>query len=160
MSDAVLEPLHHLPPLARFAVVGLLRTGELLGPYGFGVAPKNAEVAQFFAEIGKLLLMFFAGMEIDLVQLDCTRNRSTGFGLLNFAFPLLAGMLVGFRAGYPWAGAKLIGSLLASHTLIAFPIAEKHGKLRHEAVTVAIGASVFEAVRKRRRHPRNPSWAD
>jgi hypothetical protein len=70
MFEAVIEPLHCLPPLARFAVamlipltvpplcwqvrlpdvVGLLMAGVLLGPYGFGVAAKNAEVAHFFAE--------------------------------------------------------------------------------------------------------------
>jgi Kef-type K+ transport system membrane component KefB len=179
MSDAVLEPLHHLPPLARFAVamlilltipplcrrtrpptvVVLLMAGALLGPYRFGVAPKKTEVAHFFAEIGKFLLMFFAGMEIDLIQFSCARNRSIGFGLLTFAFPLLAGMLVGFWARYPWAEAVLIGSLLASNTLIAFPIVEKHEKLRNKTVTVTVGATVFEAVRKRRRHQRNHLWA-
>jgi Kef-type K+ transport system membrane component KefB len=158
--------LTQLPPLARFsiamlilfavpplcrrvrlpAVVGLLAAGVLIGPYGLQIAPKNAEVANFFAEIGKLLLMFFAGLEIDLVQFNRTRNRSIGFGLLTFAFPLTAGILVGLMAGYPWVGALLIGSLLASHTLIAFPIVEKLGKLRNEAVTVTIGATVFTDV--------------
>src|SRR5262245_34637784 len=90
--------------------------------------------------------MFFAGMEIDLVQFNRTRNRSIGFGLLTFAFPLAAGILVGFGAGYPWVGALLIGSLLASHTLIAFPIVERLGQLRNEAVTVTIGATVFTDV--------------
>src|SRR5687768_17407144 len=166
MFDAVLEWLHRLPPLARFsvvmlvlftipplcrrvrlpAVVGLLAAGVLFGPYGFHVAPKHGEVADFFAELGKLLLMFFAGMEIDLVQFTRTRNRSIAFGLLTFAFPLSAGLLVGFWAGYPWVGALLIGSLLASHTLIGFPIVEKLGKLRNEAVTVTIGATVFTDV--------------
>ena len=46
-------------------------------------------------------------------------------------------------AGYPLVGALLIGSLLASHTLIAYPIVEKLGQLRNEAVTVTIGATVF-----------------
>ncbi len=166
MFDAILEPLRGLPPLARFSVamlifftvpplcrrvrlpgvVGLLAAGVLIGPYGLGVAPKHGEVVEFFAEIGKLLLMFFAGMEIDLVQFNRTRNRSVEFGLLTFGFPLLAGMLVGFWAGYPWVGALLIGSLLASHTLIAFPIVEKLGQLRNEAVTVTVGATVFTDV--------------
>src|SRR5262245_57000116 len=153
----------HLPPLARFsiamlilftvpplcrrvrlpAVVGLLAAGVVVGPFGLGVAPKHGEVAHFFAELGKLLLMFFAGMEIDLVQFNRTRNRSVGFGVLTFAFPLTAGLLVGFAVGYPLIGALLIGSLLASHTLIAYPIVEKLGKLNNEAVTVTIGATVF-----------------
>jgi Kef-type K+ transport system membrane component KefB len=166
MLDAVLEPLQNLPPLARFAVgmliffvvpplcrrvrlpavVGLLAAGVLIGPHGLQVAPKHSDVVNFFAELGKLLLMFFAGMEIDLVLFNRTRNRSVGFGLLTFAFPLTAGLLVGFWAGYPWVGALLIGSLLASHTLIAYPIVEKLGKLRNEAVTVTIGATVFTDV--------------
>ncbi len=162
----VFAELTDLPPLARFsivmlilfavpplcrrvrlpAVIGLLAAGVLVGPYGLQVAPKHGEVAQFFAELGKLLLMFFAGMEIDLMQFNRTRNRSIGFGLLTFTIPLTAGMLVGLSAGYPWVGALLIGSLLASHTLIAFPIVEKLGKLRNEAVTVTIGATVFTDV--------------
>jgi Kef-type K+ transport system membrane component KefB len=139
--------LFTIPPLCRRvrlpAVVGLLAAGVLVGPFGLRFAPRHAEVAQFFAEIGKLLLMFFAGMEIDLTQFNRTRNRSAGFGLLTFAFPLTAGLLVGLAAGYPLIGALLIGSLLASHTLIAYPIVERLGKLRNEAVTVTIGATVF-----------------
>src|SRR6185295_2437517 len=68
------------------------------------------------------------------------------FGLLTFSLPLTTGLIVGFWTGYPWVGALLIGSLLASHTLIAYPIVEKLGKLRNEAVTVTIGATVFTDV--------------
>ena len=163
---AAFTELTELPPLARFsiamlilfavpplcrrvrlpAVVGLMAAGVLIGPFGLQLAPKHGEVVEFFSELGKLLLMFFAGMEIDLVQFNRTRNRSIGFGLLTFALPLTAGLLVGLWAGYPWVGALLIGSLLASHTLIAFPIVEKLGKLRNEAVTVTIGATVFTDV--------------
>src|SRR3954471_8914984 len=109
-----------LPPLARFAVgmliffvvpplcrrvrlpavVGLLAAGLLIGPHGLEVAPKHSDVVNFFAELGKLLLMFFAGMEIDLVQFNRTRNRSIGFGLLTFALPLTAGKPGGFRPGH------------------------------------------------------------
>jgi Kef-type K+ transport system membrane component KefB len=158
--------LTELPPLARFcvamlilfvvpplcrrvrlpAVVGLMAAGVLIGPFGLHLAPKHGEVVEFFAELGKLLLMFFAGMEIDLAQFNRTRKRSVGFGLLTFTIPLATGLLVGLGAGYPWIGALLIGSLLASHTLIAFPIVERLGQLRNEAVTVTIGATVFTDV--------------
>src|SRR5271165_5872616 len=99
-ADVTQPPL--LPPLARFAVamlilfaipplcrrvrlpavVGLMAAGVLIGPFGLQLAPKHGEVVHFFAELGKLLLMFFAGVEIDLVQFKGTRNRSIGFGLL------------------------------------------------------------------------------
>jgi Kef-type K+ transport system membrane component KefB len=116
--------LFAIPPLCRrvrlSAVVGLISAGVLIGPFGLQLAPRHGDVVHFFAELGKLLLMYFAGMEIDLAQFNRTRNRSIGFGLLTFALPLSAGLLVGFWAGYPWVGALLIGSLLASHTLIAY----------------------------------------
>jgi hypothetical protein len=42
-------------------------------------------VAHFFADVGKLLLMFFAGLEIDLVHFRRTGRRSLAFGLATFA---------------------------------------------------------------------------
>jgi Kef-type K+ transport system membrane component KefB len=166
MFDSALEQIRQLPPLARFcvamlifftvpplcrrvrlpAVVGLLAAGVVIGPFCLGVAPKHGEAVSFIAELGKLLLMFFAGLEIDLVQFNRTRGRSVGFGLLTSGLPLSAGLVIGIAAGYPLVGALLIGSLLASHTLIGYPIVEKLGKLRNEAVTVTIGATVFTDV--------------
>lgn len=166
MFDGIVESMTHLPLLARFAIslllfltipplcrrvrlpaaVGLLLAGVVLGPSGLHVAPEHGEVAHFFADVGKLLLMFFAGLEIDLDQFQRVRNRSLTFGVATFAFPMIAGMIVGLAFGYDWIGALLIGSLLASHTLLGFPIIQQLGLVRNEAVTVAIGATVFTDV--------------
>ena len=58
-----------IPPLARRArlpvVVGLLLSGIVVGPYGLGIFPVHPSIADFFAELGKLMLMFFAGLEIN-----------------------------------------------------------------------------------------------
>src|SRR5262245_27296270 len=101
MSSGFLESLTELPLLARFAVamavilivpalcekvrlpavVGLLLAGVIFGPHGLNLGPKSHEVAHFFADVGKLLLMFFAGLEIDLNQFRRTRHRSLAFGL-------------------------------------------------------------------------------
>lgn len=164
--DRLQESLTQLPLLARLAfaltvfltvpalckrirlpaVVGLLAAGVLFGPHGLQVGPKHNEVAEYFAEIGKLLLMFFAGLEIDLEQFQRTRNRSLIFGLATFAVPLAAGFSVGMVFGYGWIGALLIGSLLASHTLLGYPIVQKLGIVRNEAVTVTIGATIFTDI--------------
>jgi Kef-type K+ transport system membrane component KefB len=166
MLDRFLESLADLPLLARFAfaltllltipalckrlrlpaVVGLLAAGVIFGPYGLHVGPKHNEVAEYFAEVGKLLLMFFAGLEVDLQQFHRTRNRSVIFGLATFALPLMAGFAIGMSFGYGWIGALLIGSLLASHTLLGFPIVQRLGLVRNEAVTVSIGATIFTDI--------------
>jgi Kef-type K+ transport system membrane component KefB len=153
----------HLPLLVRFAIVmaiflivpplcrrirmppgvGLLFAGVALGPSGLGTVPDAAPVAGFFAEIGKLLLMFFAGLEIDLTQFRRTGKRSVVFGALTFSLPFSAGIAVGLLAGYGLLAAVLIGSLIASHTLLGFPIVRRLGLVTDEAVAVTIGATVF-----------------
>ena len=109
MFDTFLKTLTSLPTLTRFAIalavflfvprlcqrirlpsaVGLLTAGVLLGPSVLAVTPRNPPVAAFFSEIGKLLLMFFAGLEIDVAQFTRTRGRSMIFGTLTFSLPLL-----------------------------------------------------------------------
>jgi Kef-type K+ transport system membrane component KefB len=100
-------------------------------------------VAEFFAEIGKLLLMFFAGLEIDLSQFRRTGARSLVFGLLTFSIPMITGAGVGVLGGYGWLAAVLIGSLMASHTLLGFPIVQRLKLVTDEAVAVTIGGTVF-----------------
>ena len=166
MGSSFLESLTQLPLMARFAVamavilvvptlcqkvrlpsvVGLLLAGVVFGPHGLHVGPKSHEVAHFFADVGKLLLMFFAGLEIDLVQFRRTGHRSLAFGLATFSLPLAGGVLAGLSFGYGWLAALLIGSLLASHTLLGYPIVQRLGVARDEAVTVTVGATIFTDV--------------
>ena len=63
------------------AVVGLLLSGIVVGPYGFDVIGINRPVADFLADLGKLLLMFCAGLEIDLALFRRARNRVLAFGI-------------------------------------------------------------------------------
>jgi Na+:H+ antiporter len=166
MFDGILESLRHIPPLARFAialmvfltvpafskrirlpgVVGLLAAGVVLGPSGLSIAPKHSEVAHFFADVGKLLLMFFAGLEIDITQFQRVRNRSLGFGMASFGLPLVMGVGLGLVFGYNLLSALLIGSVFASHTLLGYPIVQRLGLVRNEAVTVTIGATIFTDI--------------
>jgi Kef-type K+ transport system membrane component KefB len=136
-----------VPPLCRRIRmppgVGLLFAGVALGPSGLGTVPEAAPVAGFFAEIGKLLLMFLAGLEIDLSQFRRTGRRSLVFGALTFSFPFAVGVAVSSLAGYALLSAVLIGSLIASHTLLGFPIVRRLGLVTDEAVAVTIGGTVF-----------------
>ena len=136
-----------VPPLARRAhfpiVVGLLLTGVVIGPHGLDVAGQNRPVAEFFAELGALLLMFFAGLEIDLTQFRQAQRKTIIFGVWTTGLPLLLGTAVGFLFGYKPVAAVVLGSLLASHTLLGLPIATGLGVARLEPVTVTVGATVI-----------------
>lgn len=152
-----------LPPLGRFALilafaavapflarrarlpdcVGYILVGILVGPHLLGLVPMHEETADALANLGKLLLMFFVGLEIDLRQFAAQRNRAAIFGLATFALPMLAGTAAGLAFGYSTVSALLIGSLLASHTLIAFPIVTAAGLGRRPEVAVTVGATVL-----------------
>jgi Kef-type K+ transport system membrane component KefB len=152
-----------LPPLAKFAVgmaiivgvpalskrlrlpavVGLLLSGVVLGPHVLDVFGDKRPIADFFADLGKLLLMFFAGLEIDLALFRRAQHKAITFGLITTSVPLLLGTAVGLLFGYQVVTAVVLGSLLASHTLLGIPIMTKIGANRLEPFTITVGATVL-----------------
>ena len=125
------------------AVVGFLLCGIVFGPHVLGVFGLHPVIADFSADLGKLMLMFFAGLEIDLNQFRRARNRSMTFGLATTSIPLALGIIVGLGFGYSPVAAVVLGSLMASHTLLALSILAEVGVDRLEPITVTVGATVM-----------------
>lgn len=143
----LLTVIFTIPPIfERLRVpglVGLLVAGVVLGPNGLRLLSSDSETVNLLSDIGKVYLMFVAGLEIDLGQFRKTKNRSIGFGTFTFLVPLITGIFVGRLFGFGWNASVLIGSLLASHTLLAYPIISRLGVVMNEAVTVTVGATIF-----------------
>jgi hypothetical protein len=57
----------------------------VLGPHVLGFFGEHRPIADFFAELGKLLLMFSAGLEIDIALFRRAQTRSIIFGLFTTA---------------------------------------------------------------------------
>jgi Kef-type K+ transport system membrane component KefB len=87
--------------------------------------------------------MFFVGVEIDLARFREAESRSLGFGILTTIIPQLLGTAVGIWFGFSITAAIVIGSLLASHTLLAAPIVTGLGANHLEPITVTFGATVM-----------------
>jgi Kef-type K+ transport system membrane component KefB len=136
-----------MPPVSRRlrlpSVVGLLFAGIILGPHVLDIFGKERPIADFMSELGKLLLMFYAGLEVDLNLFRQSQRKVTIFGLITTTLPLLLGTAVGLWFGYAAIPAIVIGSLLASHTLIALPIVTELGAARLEPIAVTCGATVM-----------------
>ena len=128
----------HIP-----AVVGLLLSGVLFGPYGLEIIGKTRPVADFLGELGKILLMFMAGLEIDLDLFKRVQKRALTFGVITTSLPLILGTVVGLVFGYSVLPAIVIGSLLASHTLLASSPIARLGERKLEPITITYGATVF-----------------
>src|SRR5687767_9553264 len=82
-----------LPPIFERmrlpGLVGLLLAGVVLGSSGLNLLSKESETMGLLSDIGKIYLMFVAGLEIDLSQFQRTKNRSLGFGFSTFIFPFI-----------------------------------------------------------------------
>jgi len=124
----------------------LLVAGVLLGPGGANLLDPEDRMMALFIDAGKIYLMFVAGLEIDLEEFRKTKERSLGFGIATFLLPLLGGTLVGQLFGFGLNASILTGSLLASHTLLGFPIVIRLGVAGNEAVTVTVGATIFTDI--------------
>lgn len=163
MVESLRVHLAHLPSIVRFAVamaailvmpslsrrlklpsvVGVLFAGIILGPHLLDIFGKERPVADFISQLGILLLMFMAGLEVDLKLFRQSERRVITFGLLTTTIPLVLGTVVGLWFDYAAIPAIVLGSLLASHTLIALPIVTDLGAARLEPIAVACGATVM-----------------
>ena len=127
-------------------VVGLICGGIIMGPDLLGLVNPQGTTFKLFNELGKLLLMFFAGFEINLHDFKQAGKKASTFGFLTFAVPMLVGTMVGYFLGFGWNGAILIGSLMASHTLLGLPVIKELGLIRSQAVIVTVGATIFTDI--------------
>lgn len=127
-------------------ILGLVVGGFIIGPAGIGLVSSESHTFHQLANIGKLMVMFFAGLEIDFEEFVTNWKKSLTFGSLTFFLPLSVGITISLLSGYPLLTAILVGSLLASHTLIAIPILIKYGLMKNRSVNVAVGATIFTDV--------------
>jgi Kef-type K+ transport system membrane component KefB len=127
-------------------VIGFIFLGWLLGPNGVGLLDPDGIFSRVGAELGVGLLLFFVGFEIDFSLLKRARAQVAVFGLATFLLPLAGGYLVAQAAGFGVNASILIGSLLASHTLLAYPVVERAGLVGRLSVVATAGATVFTDV--------------
>jgi Kef-type K+ transport system membrane component KefB len=127
----------HLPGL-----IGLLAIGALLGPGGWHVLP-HEEFVQLLGVVGLVYVMFTAGLEIDLDIVRSRRRETVVFGLLAFVLSSAPAMGAGLWLGFSFRAAILMGAVISSHTLLAYPIIERLGLLHRPSVVAAIGGTLL-----------------
>lgn len=130
-----------LPP-----AVALLLAGILLGPFALEIVDPGSNLVELFGSLGRVFLMFIAGLEIDLALFKAKRRQSISFGAATFLLPLAGGVVVGRAFGFDWNASILIGSLIASHTLLGLPLLNRLGLAKTEMVAVTVGATIFTDV--------------
>jgi len=123
-------------------LVGMILGGLLVGPFVLGWVEREG-VVESLGDLGILVLMFLAGLELDLDEFQANRRAALTFGAFTFTIPFVLGIALVRPFGYGVATAILFGPLWASHTLVAYPIVQEYGLLRDRAVGVAGGGTVM-----------------
>ena len=127
-------------------IIGLIIAGVIIGPYGLNLLLRDSSIV-LFGTVGLLYIMFTAGLEIDLEEFKKNRVKSLVFGLYTFTIPIVAGTFAGYYLlGFELPVSLLFGSMLASHTLLAYPIASRYGITGIRAVTLAIGGTIITDI--------------
>ncbi len=124
-------------------IIGLLVGGYAIGPHGLSLIGAGNSTLPDLGQLGLLYLMFVAGVELNLNLLRKHRRSAVTFGVLTFAIPFALGTLVGLALGWETLAAILLGSLLASHTLITYPSVKEAGLASDPAVATAVGSTVL-----------------
>lgn len=123
-------------------IIGLILFGAIAGPSAIGLLERDATMV-LLGTVGLIYLMFMAGLSIDLNQFNKLRTRSLVFGLFSFFLPQLMALVVGlYLLGYSMESTLLLGSIVGSHTLLAYPLARRLGIAKNKAVTMAMGGSI------------------
>ena len=124
-------------------IIGLIISGVFIGPYGFNLLERDASV-ELFSTIGILYIMFLAGLELELNEFLKNRVRSLVFGTLTFLLPFITGFGSAFYfLQLSWEAAFLTGLMMASHTLVAYPIASRLGIHKNRVVMITVGGTIL-----------------
>ncbi|HXH98654.1 MAG TPA: cation:proton antiporter [Sphingobacteriaceae bacterium] len=127
-------------------IIGLIIAGVVIGPYGLNLLLRDSSIV-LFGTVGLLYIMFTAGLEIDMEEFKKNRLKSLVFGLFTFSIPLLLGSLAAYHLlNFSIFPALLFGSMLSTHTLLAYPIVSKYGIARIRAVTLTIGGTIVTDI--------------
>ena len=124
-------------------IIGMVLAGVLVGKYGLNILGRDASF-ELFGRVGLYYIMFLAGLEMDMEGLKKNRNRVMFFGMLTFLVPFAMTYFMGVSLlGYIPLASLLLAAIMASNTLIAYPIVGRYGLTRHTSSTLSVGSSMM-----------------
>ncbi|KMP35259.1 sodium:proton antiporter [Bacillus cereus] len=132
--------------LGQPSVLGKLIVGIVIGPAVLGWI-ENSELLTQLSNVGVILLMFMAGLETDLEELNANRNSSLAVALGGIVLPFVGGYVSGLVMGMEQGNAVFLGLLLcATSVSISVQTLRDLGKMKTRESTTMLGAAVFDDI--------------
>lgn len=123
-------------------LIGMILAGVLVGEHGLNLLERDGSF-ELFGKVGIYYIMFLAGLEMDLAGLKQNRQRGLTFGAFTALIPFVFGFIAGYwMLHYSVLASLLLACILASHTLVAYPIVGRYGLAGEDSVVVSVAATM------------------
>ena len=127
-------------------IIGYLLAGLIVGPYTPGFVA-NRELANEFAEVGIILLMFGVGLHFHVKDLLAVRSIAITGALGQSAIATLLGVVAGRTFGWSWGASVLFGlALSVASTVMLTRVLADNSDLQTPVGRIAVGWLVVEDI--------------
>lgn len=127
-------------------IVGYLLAGIAVGPFTPGFIA-NQEMAQQFAEIGVILLMFGIGLQFHFKELLDVRRVAVPGAICQSAVSTLLGYLVARGLGWSWSAGLVFGlAISVASTVVLLRVLVDNNDLHTPTGHIAVGWLVVEDI--------------
>ena len=127
-------------------IIGMVLAGVAVGKYGFNILARD-DSFELFGKVGLYYIMFLASLEMDMEGVKRNSSKFGIFGLLTFGLPFVMTYVASVGIlHYSAFASLLLGCIMASNTLIAYPIIGRYGLQRKPSVTLSVGSSMISLL--------------
>ena len=127
-------------------IIGMVLAGVLIGKYGLNILERDSSF-ELFGKVGLYYIMFLAALEMDMEGMKKTKSRLLTYGLLTCFIPFgLTYWMSVTLLDYSTKASFLLSCIMASNTLIAYPIVSRYGLQQKPSVTLSVGSSMISLL--------------
>ena len=132
--------------LGQPAVLGKLVMGIIIGPAMLNLI-QSSDLLEELSMIGVLLLMFIAGLETDIEELNRNRNSSIAVAVGGIILPFTGGYLAALVMGMEQSQAIFLGLLLSATSVsISVQTLKELGQFKSRESTTILGAAIVDDI--------------
>jgi len=132
--------------LGQPSVLGKILVGIILGPALLGWV-QDTEILTIFSQIGVLLLMFLAGLETNLKDLNQNKKAAILVALGGIVTPIIGGYIGSHFYGFSVGESIFIGLLLSATSVsISVQTLRELGWLNSKEGSTLLGAAVLDDI--------------
>lgn len=127
-------------------IIGMVLAGIVVGKYGLNILERDSSF-ELFGRVGLYYIMFLAALEMDMEGMKKNKSRLLIYGLLTCFIPFTLTYLMSVNLlHYSTKASLLLSCIMASNTLIAYPIVSRYGLQQKPSVTLSVGSSMLSLL--------------